>query len=258
MLVAFAVALPHSMAQDAATRPATRPSTDTAPASRPAEVRARHPRIGVRVDSVALEQQKIARVEQVTPGSPADRGGVKVGDIILKVAGEDIRDDKTYREVMSKRKVGESVELLVRRGGEEMDLTVTIPDRIARTEPDAVTVQHVLIMVDKPNAQGKKRNLEEARKLADEIILKARNGADFSELVKAYSEDSGSVRSDPPGSYVLANDGKPLPTPAARERGGMVAGFSALAFALDVGDVAVVPFDSDLSPYGFHIIKRVK
>jgi membrane-associated protease RseP (regulator of RpoE activity) len=252
----FALAF-ATVAQDAVeSRPATKPATDTAPASRPAEARARHPRIGVRCDAAMLDHKKIARVEAVLPGSPAERAGIKVGDVIVKVAGEEIRDDKTYREALAKRRAGDTVTIVVSRGGAEMDLAVTLVETLSRTEPDAVTVQHILVKCGERSSP--KRTTEEAKKLADDIMPGAKNGANFASLVRSHSEDPGSLGNDPAGSYVLANDGKPKPVPTAIERGSFVAGFTAVAFALEVGDIAMVPFDAELSPHGFHILHRVK
>lgn len=253
VIVALGItAIASASAQDgAASQPASKPGTDTAPASRPAEARARHPRMGVRVDAVALDHQKTARVEAVLAGSPAERAGIRVGDVIVKVAGEEIRDDKSYREALGKRRAGDTITVGVRRGGDELDLSVTLVEKLPFTEPDSLTVQHVLIGT-------KKRTSEEAKKLANEVLLKAKNGADFASLVKAHSEDPGSINNDPPGSYVLANDGKPKPTPTAINRADFVAGFTAVAFSLDVGDIAMVPFDAELSSHGYHILKRVK
>jgi len=76
--------------------------------------------------------------------------------------------------------------------------------------------------------------------------------------VKSYSEDAGSVGKTPPGSYALMQDGKPKPTPDARSWSEWVPAFSALSFALDVGEIAMTAPDPDLSPFGFHIIKRIK
>jgi membrane-associated protease RseP (regulator of RpoE activity) len=261
VVVSLAVVAFRAPAQEsAASQPATKPSAETAPASRPAEVRARHPRIGIRCDAVALERHRIARVEAVTPASPAERAGIKVGDLIVKVGGEEIRDDKTYRDAMSRRRPGESVPIVIQRGSQEMDVTVVLPDKPTRVEPDTVVVQHVLVGCgDKaPTPAGKARTVEQARKLADEIATKAKNGADFGELVKSYSEDQGSVQKVPPGSYTMVQDGKPKPTADAFEKSGMVLGFSGVAFALEVGDVAVSAFDPDLSYFGFHVIKRIK
>ena len=92
----------------------------------------------------------------------------------------------------------------------------------------------------------------------DEVLKKAKNGANFDELVKTYSEDAGSVGKTPPGSYALMQDGKPKPTPDARSWSEWVPAFSALSFALDVEEIAMTVPDAELSPFGFHIIKRIK
>jgi hypothetical protein len=253
--------LSRAGAQDAAeSRPATQPAAESAPASR-AEIRQRHPRLGIRVDAAALERHRTARVDQVAAGSPAERAGVKVGDVLAKVDGREIHDDKSYREAMSRKRPGESVLIVVRRGSDEIDLEATLDERPSRAEPDAILIQHVLIGCGdraKPDKSGKKRTVEEARKLATEVMVKAKNGADFGALVRAHSEDPGSVSKNPPGSYAMVGDGKPKVPPDATEKSGMVPGFSAVAFALEVGDVAMSPYDPELSPYGFHVIKRVK
>jgi membrane-associated protease RseP (regulator of RpoE activity) len=247
-----------SPAQD--TRPASAPAAETAPTSRPAEVRARHPRIGVSCDAAALEKEHVARVESIQPGSPADRAGIKIGDIILKVGGEEIRDDKTYREAIGRKRAGDVVPIVLRRGGGEQSVEVTLVERLSKPEPENVTVQHVLIGCGDraPTPAGKKRSVEEARKLAEDILLRAKNGADFGDLVKTYSEDAGSVTKTPPGSYTIMQDGKPKPTPDARGWSEWVPGFSVVSFALEVGDVAMTTADPELSPFGFHVIKRIK
>lgn len=254
-LLAF---LSPALAQDS--KPASAPAAETAPSSRPAEVRARHPRIGVSCDSTALEKEHVARVDSIQTGSPADRAGIKVGDVILKVGGDEIRDDKTYREAIGRKRAGEVVPVVVRRGGGEQTLEITLVERLARTEPENVMVQHVLIGCGEraPTPAGKKRTVEEAKKLAEDILLRAKNGADFGELVKTYSEDAGSVSKTPPGSYTIMQDGKPKPTPDARGWSEWVPGFSVVSFSLDVGDVAMTTADPELSPFGFHIIKRIK
>jgi membrane-associated protease RseP (regulator of RpoE activity) len=257
VLVAFGPAI----AQDPASRPASAPAAaETKPSGAPAEVRARHPRIGIRCDAAALEKEHVARVDAVTAGSPAEKAGVKVGDVILKVAGEAIRDDKTYRDILSRKRPGDSVALVLRRGGDELNVEVALVDKLPRTEPESVMVQHVLIAFgDRASTPaGKKRTLEEARKIAEDVLSKAKNGADFDALVKTYSEDAGSVSKTPAGSYTIMQDGKPKPTADARAWSEWVPGFSALSFALEVGDVAMTTPDPELSPFGFHVIKRVK
>lgn len=41
-------------------------------------------------------------------------------------------------------------------------------------------------------------------------------------------------------------------------RSGMVAGFGNVGFRLKVGEIGVAPWHEKDSPYGWHVIKRVK
>jgi hypothetical protein len=119
-------------------------------------------------------------------------------------------------------------------------------------EPDHITIQHVLIGFT-GSVPGKNitRTREEAMKLAEEILARAKKGEDFDELVKKYTDDAA------PGIYSMANKGV---TPAAGEyaRGRMVPAFGDAGFPLQVGEFGMAPYDKDKSPYGWHIVKRVK
>lgn len=233
------------------------PATQPAAESRPAEVKPDHPRLGVRCDTITLEKSGIARVESVQAGSPADKAGMKVGDVIVSIGPDKITDDMSYRKAMARKKTGDTFTVSIKRGDASQELSVAL-FAFKRPEPDEVTVQHCLIGCSdgKPsrNPAEKKRTAEEAKKLAEEILQKVKDGADFGALVKQYTEDPGSKNADPPGKYLLANDGHPKE--GAIDRATFVAGFTAVAFALEVGDAAITPYDKDLSPFGFHIIKR--
>src|SRR5690348_625843 len=62
-----------------------------------------------------------ARVEAVAPGSPAARAGVVVGDEVVAVNGEPVRDVIAYQLQAD----GAEVDLELRRGGLERNVTVT-------------------------------------------------------------------------------------------------------------------------------------
>jgi hypothetical protein len=119
-------------------------------------------------------------------------------------------------------------------------------------EPEHIEVQHILIGF-KGSLPGKDitRSKEEAKKLAYEILEKARAGEDFGGLVKKHTNDSF------PGIYGMANIGV---TPAQGEypRGRMVGAFGDTGFPLDVGGIGIADFDPKKSPYGWHIVKRTK
>lgn len=123
-----------------------------------------------------------------------------------------------------------------------------------REEPDFVTVQHILIGFQ-GTLPGKNvtRSREEAAKLADELVARAKSGEDFDALVKEYTDDSH------PGIYKMANLGLQANPPAGLyPRGGMVKGFGDVGFSLEVGEVGVAAYDPEASKYGWHIIKRVE
>lgn len=56
-------------------------------------------------------------IEGVEPGSPAQDAGLRKGDVILEVNREKVQNEEGYRSVMEKTKPGQSVLLLVGRGG---------------------------------------------------------------------------------------------------------------------------------------------
>jgi hypothetical protein len=130
--------------------------------------------------------------------------------------------------------------------------TAPTPAAEGTTEPDHITIQHVLIgftgSVPRKNIT---RTQEEAKKLAEEILARAKQGESFDELVKKYTDDSA------PGIYSMANNGV---APAAGEhaRGRMVPAFGDAGFPLQVGEIGMAPYDSTKSPYGWHIVKRLK
>jgi len=111
-------------------------------------------------------------------------------------------------------------------------------------QPDAsIEIQHILISFQgAPRMRGVTRSTAEAKVLAEKVYAEAIGGADFLELVKKYTNDSA------PGIYPLTKAG----------RGGYVKGFGDVGFRLKLGEIGVAPFDKLASPFGWHIIKRVK
>lgn len=69
------------------------------------------------------------RVAAVTPASPADKAGVKKGDVIMWMDGNRVRREDDIIGAMEEVRVGEQVALTVRRDGQELDITVTAGER---------------------------------------------------------------------------------------------------------------------------------
>jgi foldase protein PrsA len=118
-------------------------------------------------------------------------------------------------------------------------------------EPDRITVQHILVSFAGAGTRAK-RTREEAERLAADLFEKVKKDGDFDALMKQYSDDSG------PGIYAMANHGIPLAGPEEYARGRMVAAFGNVGFRLEVGAIEMSAHDPKRSPFGWHIIKRIK
>jgi parvulin-like peptidyl-prolyl isomerase len=127
------------------------------------------------------------------------------------------------------------------------------PEKAPNGQPAIITVQHVLISFEGSSRSEQKRSRAEAEKLAFEIINRAKNGEDFEKLMKEFSNDPGG------GTYTLVNEGLTANQAAGEyERHGMVPAFGDVGFRIAVGEVGLADYDKDSSPFGLHIIKRIK
>ena len=68
-------------------------------------------------------------VQEVQPGGPADKAGLKAGDIITTIDGREIKDGDDLVNEIAGRRPGSTIRLGYMRDGKPMDTTVTIGDR---------------------------------------------------------------------------------------------------------------------------------
>ncbi len=99
---------------------------------------------------------------------------------------------------------------------------------------DKITVKHILIEV---SSEEEKEN---AKKEAEMVLEKAKNGEEFEKLIDEYNDDPG-MKNDPTG-YTFKKDGTMVPE------------FEEASFELEVGEISGL-VETD---YGYHIIKRVE
>jgi aminopeptidase N len=69
------------------------------------------------------------RVAGVTPGSPAEKAGVREGDVLLKVDGKDVADLQGFAGILRGLAPGQTVKTVLSRGGQEQTLEVTVVER---------------------------------------------------------------------------------------------------------------------------------
>ncbi len=65
-------------------------------------------------------------VASVRDDGPAAKAGIQAGDLIVSLAGEEIRDARTYMEALGKLKVGAEVEVGLMRAGKLQKVKVTV------------------------------------------------------------------------------------------------------------------------------------
>lgn len=99
--------------------------------------RVRRGEIGVRAQTVTpilaaglgLKRDRGAVLADVAPGSPADRGGLAVGDIVLSLDGKPIENGRQLQVNLYRRSVGDVVKLEVLRGDQTITVTVSVAER---------------------------------------------------------------------------------------------------------------------------------
>ena len=78
---------------------------------------------------LGLEQASGLLIVGVESGGPAERAGLLIGDILLRLDGETVRGTEDRRALLGPERVGKAAPARVARGGEARDLTVTIGER---------------------------------------------------------------------------------------------------------------------------------
>lgn len=71
-------------------------------------------------------------ISRVVEDSPAERAGLIRGDILLEIDGKEVESPAELREILSEYKAGQRATLLILRGGNERDVTVTLEERLYR------------------------------------------------------------------------------------------------------------------------------
>jgi serine protease Do len=129
--------------------------------------------IGVQIQNVDRENAKAlglpriggALVNKITPGSGADKAGVKLGDVILGFAGHDIIGSADLPPLVGSSKPGSKADLSIWRDGKTMTIPVTVGElpadgkALASTHSAAPTVaaNPLGIVVDELTADQRKQ-----------------------------------------------------------------------------------------------------
>ena len=84
------------------------------------------PYVGIELDSANDLEGKGARILTIDEDSPADHGGLAVGDVIVSLNDQQVTSDKELIRLVQQLAPGDTMSLLVRRDEEEMSYTIEL------------------------------------------------------------------------------------------------------------------------------------
>ncbi|MDR0466205.1 MAG: Do family serine endopeptidase, partial [Deltaproteobacteria bacterium] len=79
--------------------------------------------------ALGLDKTRGALIGSVMPGEPADKAGVKAGDVILSVDGKDIDDSNSLLRTIAGKQPGAEIKIIVWRDGKARELNLTLGER---------------------------------------------------------------------------------------------------------------------------------
>lgn len=150
---------------------------------------------------------------------------LKMNDVSIENVKAEIHKSLLFNEFLNK-KIGTQIQV------SEEDIQKAYDDYIKN---EIATVRHILLLTQGKSEVEKKQ----IRKKMEDILNQAKKGADFAELAKTYSEDTGSK--DNGGLYENFTRGKMVPP------------FEEAAFSVPIGKLS----DIVETVYGYHILQVV-
>jgi serine protease Do len=124
-----------------------------------------------------------AVVARVTPGSPADKAGIKPGDVILREGDRIVHNPFDWNAALLDLRVGSATRLHIKRGSREMDVDVNIAD-MPEVNAQKVQVLREFQLVTVTPAIATERNLPR------------QNGALIYDITQNASDQTGLQKGD--------------------------------------------------------------
>ena len=83
-------------------------------------------------DIFGVKEAKGVIISDVQKGSPAMKGGIERGDVVVSYKGKPVKDINSFRQMVASSKPGEKVDIVVLRDGKEKTLKVKIGERLEK------------------------------------------------------------------------------------------------------------------------------
>jgi len=108
-----------------------------------------HGRLGVYIEDLSeglaeyfgVPEGEGVLVQDLVEGSPAEKAGIRAGDVITRVGDESVGDTEELREAIGTMEAGEATPITVWRGGKQQTLTATIEESESTKAMKAYTIR---------------------------------------------------------------------------------------------------------------------
>ena len=142
--------------------------------------------------SLGLNNAVGALVSQVVEGSPAEKAGIRTGDVITSVNGQPVKSNSELRNSIGLRRVGDKVDIGLVRDGKPLKVTAVIADTATEAPGGAASIHKSFegaTLSDAPEAGGALVRSVESGSAAAQAVLRAEDV-----IVSANRGRVGSVR----------------------------------------------------------------
>ena len=152
-------------------------------------------------ESLGMKTARGALVSTVTGGGPAEKAGVKTGDVILKFNNTEIKIMKELPKVVAGTPVGKSVPIVILRNGKELILNVTLG------ELELAEKENLIGQTTKKNAKAK--DYDKLGFAAEELSSQNRskfklNDIDSGVVITSVKDDSSAQQAGlSPGMVII-------------------------------------------------------
>ncbi|MGE4322337.1 MAG: Do family serine endopeptidase [Sphingobium sp.] len=85
-------------------------------------------------DSLGLAKNRGEFVQGVEPGKGADKAGIKPGDVIVSVSGQEVSPDQNLSSIVASQPIGSKVPIVLIRNGQRQTVTAIVGERPSEDE----------------------------------------------------------------------------------------------------------------------------
>src|SRR6516165_2745399 len=125
------------------------------------------------VEGLRLPRNHGVLLEDVTPNSPAEKGGLKVGDVIATIGGQPVENVRDFSLYLYDYKIGQTAKIGVLRNGQEIMCSVVVQERPDDPQRFADMVAGPENIIERLGIVGLTINGELKEMLGDELRIPA-------------------------------------------------------------------------------------